>query len=30
VRKWRLRSQAVIASFKEAGDELFAFTAFPV
>ena len=28
-RKWKLRSQAVNASFAEAGDELFTFTAFP-
>jgi putative transposase len=30
VRKWKLRSQAVIASFEEAGDDLFTFTAFPI
>jgi putative transposase len=30
VRKWKLRSQAVLASFEEAGDELFTFTAFPI
>ena len=29
VRKWKLRSQAVFASFEEAGDELFTFTTFP-
>ena len=29
-RKWKLRSQAVFASFDEAGDELFTFTAFPI
>jgi len=29
-RKWKLRSQAVFASFEEAGDELFTFTAFPI
>jgi putative transposase len=29
-RKWKLRSQAVSASFAEAGDELFTFTAFPI
>jgi len=29
VRKWKLRCQAVSASFEEAGDELFTFTAFP-
>ena len=28
-RKWKLRCQAVYASFVEAGDELFTFTAFP-
>ena len=28
-RKWKLRSQAVSASFAEAGDELFTFTSFP-
>lgn len=28
-RKWKLRSQAVSASFEEAGDELFSFTRFP-
>jgi transposase-like protein len=30
IRKWKLRSQAVTASFAEAGDELFTFTAFPI
>jgi transposase-like protein len=30
VRKWRLRCKAVCASFEEAGDELFTFTAFPI
>ena len=30
VRKWKLRSQAVFASFEEAGDELFTFTTFPI
>ena len=30
VRKWKLRCQAVNASFEEAGDDLFTFTAFPV
>jgi putative transposase len=30
VRKWRLRSQAVVKSFEEAGDELFTFTTFPI
>ena len=30
VRKWKLRSQAVTASFEEAGDDLFTFTAFPL
>ena len=30
VRKWKLRSQAVFASFEQAGDELFTFTAFPI
>jgi transposase-like protein len=30
VRKWRLRCQAVVKSFEEAGDELFTFTAFPI
>ena len=30
VRKWKLRSQAVLASFEEAGDELFTFTTFPI
>ncbi|MGO9607060.1 MAG: IS256 family transposase [Candidatus Binataceae bacterium] len=30
VRKWKLRCQAVNASFEEAGDQLFTFTAFPV
>ena len=29
VRKWKLRCKAVGASFEEAGDELFTFTAFP-
>jgi putative transposase len=29
LRKWKLRCQAVSASFEEAGDELFTFTAFP-
>jgi len=29
-RKWQLRSQTVSASFAEAGDELFTFTAFPI
>jgi transposase-like protein len=29
-RKWKLRCQAVCASFEEAGDQLFTFTAFPV
>ena len=29
VRKWKLRCQAVNASFEEAGDDLFTFTAFP-
>jgi putative transposase len=29
-RKWKLRSQAVFASFEEAGDDLFTFTAFPI
>jgi transposase-like protein len=29
-RKWKLRSQAVFASFEEAGEELFTFTAFPI
>jgi putative transposase len=28
-RKWQLRSQAVSASFAEAGDDLFTFTSFP-
>ena len=28
-RKWKLRCKAVSASFEEAGDELFTFTAFP-
>ena len=28
-RKWKLRSQALSASFAEAGDELFTFTSFP-
>ena len=30
VRKWKLRAQAVFASFEEAGDELFTFTTFPI
>src|SRR5271170_2401100 len=30
VRKWKLRSLAVFASFEEAGDELFTFTTFPI
>ena len=30
IRKWKLRSQAVTASFAEAGDELFTFMAFPI
>jgi putative transposase len=30
VRKWRLRSKTVAASFEEAGEELFIFTAFPI
>ena len=30
VRKWRLRSKAVIASLEEAGDELFTFLRYPV
>ncbi len=30
VRKWKLRCKAVSASFEEAGDELFTFTAFPL
>jgi transposase-like protein len=30
VRKWKLRSQAVFASFEEAGEELFTFTTFPI
>jgi putative transposase len=30
LRKWKLRCQAASASFEEAGDELFTFTAFPV
>jgi transposase-like protein len=30
IRKWKLRSQTVVASFEEAGDELFTFTAFPI
>jgi transposase-like protein len=30
MRKWKLRCQAVSASFEEAGDELFTFTAFPI
>ena len=29
-RKWKLRSQAVFASFEEAGDELFTFTTLPI
>ena len=29
VRKWKLRCKAVAASFEEAGEELFTFTAFP-
>jgi hypothetical protein len=29
-RKWKLRCKTVSASFEEAGDELFTFTAFPV
>jgi len=29
LRKWKLRCKAVSASFEEAGDELFTFTAFP-
>jgi putative transposase len=29
-RKWKLRCQAVSASFEEAGDDLFTFTAFPI
>jgi len=29
LRKWKLRCQAVSASFEEAGDELFTFAAFP-
>jgi transposase-like protein len=29
-RKWKLRCKAVSASFEEAGDELFTFTAFPI
>jgi transposase-like protein len=29
-RKWKLRCKAVSASFEEAGDELFTFTAFPL
>lgn len=29
-RKWKLRCKAVSASFEEAGDELFSFTAFPI
>ncbi len=29
-RKWKLRGKAVSASFEEAGDELFTFTAFPI
>src|SRR5580700_11579499 len=28
-RKWKLRCKTVSASFEEAGDELFTFTAFP-
>jgi transposase-like protein len=30
MRKWKLRCKAVSASFEEAGDELFTFTAFPI
>jgi transposase-like protein len=30
VRKWKLRSQAVFASFDEAGDELFTSSTFPI
>jgi putative transposase len=30
VRKWKLRSQSVFASFEEAGEELFTFTTFPI
>jgi putative transposase len=30
LRKWKLRCKAVSASFEEAGDELFTFTAFPI
>ena len=30
LRKWKLRCQAVFASFEEAGDELFTFTTFPI
>jgi putative transposase len=30
VRKWKLRPQAVFASFEEAGDELFTVTTFPI
>jgi putative transposase len=29
LRKWRLRSKAVVSSFEEAGDELFTFVQFP-
>ena len=29
LRKWRLRCKAVVASFEEAGDELFTFLQFP-
>ncbi len=29
LRKWRLRSKAVVSSFEEAGDELFTFLQFP-
>ena len=29
-RKWKLRCKAISASFEEAGDELFTFTAFPI
>ena len=29
-RKWKLRCKTVSASFEEAGDELFTFTAFPI
>ena len=30
LRKWKLRSKAVSASFEEAGDDLFTFTGFPI